>query len=115
MAQTMTSPNLERHVALPKRNHRITLEEAAAHTRRHREAHIHDIKAGAFHKDQVLELLNQPGCVGLRIYHGRDKEGNPNLVLAGIDAADNDLTAGTLLEWSYPCPPFCGAPNALNS
>ena len=45
-------------MTLPARNHRITLQEAAAHTRRHREAKVHEIKAGAFHKDQVLELLN---------------------------------------------------------
>lgn len=102
-------------MALPPRNHRITLEEAAAHTKRHRDAKVHDIKAGAFHKDQVLELLNQPGCVGLRIYHGRDKSGSPTFVLAGIDQADNDLSAGTLLEINYPCPPYCGASNPLNS
>ncbi len=102
-------------MALPARNHRISLEEAAAHTKRHRDSKIHAIKAGAFHKDQVLELLNQPGCVGLRIYHGRDKEGTPTFVLAGIDKADNDLTTGTLLEAQYPCPPFCGSANPLNS
>ncbi len=102
-------------MALPPRNHRIALDEAAAHTKRHRDAKIHDIKAGAFHKDQVIELLNQPGCVGLRIYHGRDKAGSPTFVLAGIDKADNDLTAGTLLELQFPCPPYCGSANPLNA
>ena len=102
-------------MALPPRNHRIALADAAAHTKRHRDAKLHDIKAGAFHKDQVLELLNQPGCVALRIYHGRDKAGSPTLVLAGIDKADNDLTAGFLLEEQFPCPPFCGTANPLNA
>jgi hypothetical protein len=106
---------METHVALPPRNHRITLEEAAAHTKRHRDAKVHAVNAGAFHKDQVLELLNQPGCVGLRIYHGRDKDGSPTFVLAAMDKADNDLTSGILLEWLYPCPPVCGANNPLNS
>ncbi|MGA2384571.1 MAG: hypothetical protein ABSG61_14180 [Gemmatimonadales bacterium] len=102
-------------MALPPRNHRISLAEAAAHTKRHRDAKVSDVKAGAFHKDQVLDLLSQTGCVGLRIYYGRDPAGAPNLVLTGIDSADNDLTAGVILEISFPCPPFCGGGNSLNT
>ncbi len=102
-------------MALPPRNHRISLQEAAAHTKRHRDAKIFAVNGGAFHKDQVLELLNQPGCVGLRIYFGRDQAANPTVVLAGMDNADNDLTAGALLELWVPCPPLCGTANPLNS
>jgi hypothetical protein len=102
-------------VALPERNHRITLEEAAAHTRRHREAKVHAIGSGAFHKDQVQELLNQKGCVGLRVHLGRNADGSPTVVLTGIDQADSDLVKGVILEQWWPCPPFCGAQNALNS
>jgi len=102
-------------VALPARNHRISLDEAAAHTRRHREAKGHPVTAGAFHKDQVLELLNQAGCVGLRVHLGREADGSPTVVLTGIDQADSDLVKGVMLEQWYPCPPFCGAQNALNS
>ena len=102
-------------MALAPRNHRISLKEAAEHTRRHRESHVWEVKSGAFHKDQVLELLNQKGCVGLRIHYGREANGAPTLVLTGIDTADNDITAGTILEVTWPCPPFCGAANALNT
>jgi hypothetical protein len=102
-------------MALPARNHRISLADAAALTKRYRDAKISDVKAGAFHKDQVLELLNQPGCVGLRIYDGRDASGSPSVVLAGVDKADNDLTGGVLLEQWLPCPPYCGAVNPLNA
>ncbi len=102
-------------MALPPRHHRVTLEEAAAHTRRYRAASPNAQKAGAFHKDQVLELLNQAGCVGLRIYFGRDSAGAPSLVLTGIDSTDTDLSHGTILEISYPCPPFCGGNNPLNT
>ena len=101
-------------MALPPRNHRISLAEAAAHTKRHRDAKVSEIKAGAFRRDQVLELLNQAGCVGLRIYYGRDTAGAPNLVLTGIDSADSDLTGGVILELQFPCPPFCGGDNQLN-
>jgi len=102
-------------VALPPRNHRITLEDAAAHTRRHREAKLHQVNAGAFHKDQVVELLNQAGCVGLRVHLGRNADGSPTVVLTGIDQADSDLAKGVMLEQWFPCPPFCGAQNALNA
>jgi len=32
-----------------------------------------------------------------------------------VDKADNDLTGGVILEMHYPCPPFCGDGNPLNS
>lgn len=100
---------------LPPRDHRITLADAAAHTRRHREAQSGSATAGAFHADQVRALLAQPGCAALRIYYGRDEAGGPTLVLVGVDAAGADLTEGSLLEWGTPCPPFCSEPNALNA
>ena len=100
-------------MALPARNHRISLAEAAALTKSYRAAS--EEKAGAFHKDQVLELLNQPGCVALRIYYGRQADGKPALVLTGVDKADSDITAGVILEQHLPCPPYCGDGNTLNS
>jgi hypothetical protein len=102
-------------VALPDRDHTISLQDAAALTKRHRNTSIDGIQAGAFHKDQVVKLLNQTGCVGLRIYFGRDATGAPTLVLAGIDGMDADLTGSQLLEWAFPCPPYCGPANSLNS
>jgi hypothetical protein len=102
-------------MALPARDHRISLADAAALTKRHRAAQPTEEKAGAFHKDQVLELLNQPGCVALRIYYGRHADGRAALVLTAVDSADNDMTGGAVLEEHWPCPPVCGAANALNS
>jgi hypothetical protein len=102
-------------VALPARDHRISLADAAALTKSYRAAKVSEEKAGAFHKDQVLELLNQPGCVGLRIYYGHQADGKPALVLTGVDKADNDITGGTILEQHMPCPPYCGGDNLLNT
>jgi hypothetical protein len=101
-------------VALPPRDHRISLVEAAALTKRHRDAKVSAEKSGAFHKDQVLKLLGQAGCVGLRIHYGRNADGSMALVLTGIDAADTDIT-GDILERHFPCPPVCGAVNTLNA
>ena len=101
-------------MALPPRDHRISLAEAAALTKRHRDAKVGAEKSGAFHKDQVLKLLGQAGCVGLRIHYGRNADGTQALVLTGIDASDSDLT-GEILEKHYPCPPVCGGASPLNS
>jgi len=100
-------------VALPARDHRISLADAAALTKSYRAAKASEEKAGAFHRDQVLELLNQPGCVGLRIYHGHQADGKPALLLTGIDKGDKDLT-GTILERHFPCPPYCDPDSSLN-
>jgi hypothetical protein len=102
-------------VALPPRNHRISLKDAAEFTKRHRDREPAAVKSFAFHKDQVLELLGQPGCVGLRIHQARGADGAASLVLTGIDAADSDLTGGTMLENPFFCPPYCGGGNTLNS
>jgi hypothetical protein len=101
---------------LPPRDHRISLEAAAELTRRYRdEAGKGATKAGAFHADQVRELLAQPGCVACRIYYGRQKDAAPALVLVGLDANDKELTGGVLLEFGFPCPPFCEDGSPLNS
>jgi len=102
-------------MALPPRDHRISLADAAAHTRRHREAKALPVTAGAFHADQVRALLAQPGCALLRIYHGRDEQGAPTMILVGADAEGDDLVTGTILEWDHPCPPFCSTGNALTN
>lgn len=101
---------------LPPRDHRISLEAAAALTRRSRGAAAKDSqKAYAFHADQVKELLAQPGCVAIRIYNAVQDDGTQTLVLVGIDASDKDLTGGVMLEFAVPCPPFCNDGSALNS
>ncbi len=100
-------------MALPPRDHRIALADAAAHTKRHRDAKASPVNAVAFHADQVRGLLAQPGCAALRVYHGRDPDGAATLILVGVDSAGTDLAAGGVLEIGFPCPPFCSAPNAL--
>lgn len=98
---------------LPPRDHRISLADAAAHTKRHRDAKVSPVTAHAFHADQVRALLARPGCVALRIYHGRDVDLSPTLLLVGVDAAGADLVDAGICEQGFPCPPWCGAANAL--
>jgi hypothetical protein len=95
---------------MPQRDHRIKLDEAQKHTRRHRDRdqpNKDGDKGGAFDGAQVMQLLQQQGCWGVRIYHGRSDKGERSLVLVGIDADGRELTQGVMLESCYPCPPFC--------
>ena len=102
-------------MALPSRNHHITLAAAAPMTRRWRERAPDEEKGGAFHADQVLELLDQPGCAALRYYHALDEAGKPALILTGVDGEGRDMSDDTLLGQHIPCPPFYGEWSELNS
>lgn len=103
---------------LDPRDHTVSLNVAAAYTRRHRAA-LGAAKggaadhAGAFHSDQVLKLLEQPGCAALRIYHARNDKNERAMVLVGVDAAGKDMTSGILMETCWPCPPFCDPDSVL--
>lgn len=102
---------------LPKdHDHKISLEAAAALTRRYRQdGKLRSGDSGAFLGKQVQELLAQPGCVGMRIYRARNDEGFDTSVLVGVDEKGDDMVGGILLEFELKCPPFCGDANSLNS
>lgn len=102
-------------MALPPRDHRISLADASALTSRYRKDTPGAEKAGAFHADQVTKLLAQKGCAALRIYYGKLEDGKDALVLVGVDGNDKDMTGGMMLEVSFPCPPFCDDGSGLNS
>ena len=102
---------------LEPRDHSISMAQAAAYTRRHRTASPGPIRDGdhghAFHADQVLKLLQQPGCAALRIYYGLDDKGQRAPILMGVDGAGQDMTAGVMLQMGWPCPPWCDDTSAL--
>lgn len=47
----------------------------------------------AFNRRQVLELLNQENCVGIRCSYGIDDKGRVRVILFGIDAQGRDIGA----------------------
>lgn len=103
---------------LEPRDHKISLADARAHTKRHRDdvnGRINEADhGGAFHADQVLAILAQKGCTALRIYHGRGPKGARSMVLVGVDGEGKDMTAGLLCELCYPCPPYCDPDSTLH-
>ena len=97
-------------------DHSITLEDAAKLTANYRRnAGEKAIKGGFFGNTALKAIIDQEECVGIKFYYGQKDDGTPCLVLVGADADENDMTKGRLAEREFPCPPYCGENNVLNS
>lgn len=70
-------------------------------------------RGGHFPREVIDAILAQPGCKGIRFYHGTNEDGSSALVLVGIDEKEADMTAGEIVDNHYPCPPFCDVDSAL--
>lgn len=84
-------------------NFNTTLDSATQFTHRFQAA----IFGEYFGRDGIMGVLNQPNCVGLRIYQGKKADGSSAFVVVGVTGDGHDLTMGQLLENGLPCPPFC--------
>ena len=72
-------------------------------------------KGGMWPKDVFETLLAQPGAAGIRIYHGKGADSAKHMVMVAVDAAGEDMTAGTIMEKEFPCPPFCPSASPLQA
>ena len=99
----------------PKRDHRITLADAVAMTKAHRAAAKDQMKGGMWPREAFEAVLAQPGCAGIRIYHGRGTDGAQNMVMVAVNADGGDMTAGVIMEYVMPCPPWCDTASPLQS
>ena len=98
-----------------KEGEQITLTEASSWTENYRNtASIGDPKGHFFGKDLLQQILDQSGCMGIRIYYGINEGGKNVLVLVGADSNENDIT-DLIVDKSKPCPSYCGRDNDLNS
>ena len=110
----------------PKDSQRITLFDAVELTQRYRKAAPASEHGGFFWAEGFREVLDQPGCIGLRYYHGLDDDGQYRIVIVGVDASGADIVkpgkqrasaqgakaavgeaTAVLLDRSWPCPPMC--------
>ena len=99
----------------PKSNHMVTLAEASVLTANYRkQAGDEAINGGMFWKEIIEKIINQPGCVALRYYYGRQENGTPALVLVGVNAQGHDIVRGVIGDISWMCPPYCDQANILN-
>lgn len=92
----------------------ITLTSAGVMTAQYRRDNPDQTLAHFFGKNIINEILDQEGCMGIRLYYGIDEEGNKQIVMVGADSEENDMT-DLVADLSHPCPDTCSNPNALNS
>ena len=94
----------------------VTLKEASSWTAEFRKTITPgDTIAQFYGRNKIEQILAQEGCMGIRIYHGIDENGNRILILVGADRNENDMETGIIVEYGPMCPPKCSIPNALNS
>jgi len=90
-------------------NHDIDLNEAITLTKAYRDFTTADaIRAVYFSKSGIEKLLNQSGCVGIRVYNAL-KDGKHTFVITGVTEDENDIVDGNICEDGLPCPPFCSS------
>ncbi len=91
------------------------LETASEWTKNYRETiNNGEPIAHFFGKDIIQRILNQPDCMGIRIYYALDENGKKQLIIVGANAEENDIYNGIIAERSYICPPYCSSGNPLN-
>ncbi|TGE16447.1 hypothetical protein [Hymenobacter elongatus] len=91
----------------------IPLDKAIEMTMHYQAKHAGSGRAGYFSSRVYWELLEQPGCIGIRVYKGL-KEGNIEcFVLVGVNEKGVDMTEGLLYDMAAPCPPNCSAESPL--
>jgi len=104
---------------------KITRKQArewVARFRKENEGNPKVLYSETFDKDLIQELLNEPGCAGIRIFNSIDDEGQLQFILVGVDkkgknilpANDESTTDPELIvEWGQRCPPICNDENDL--
>lgn len=85
----------------------ITLSQASEWASNYQQNNEGAVKAHFYGKNKLADILDQAGCMGIRIYRAIDDNGADVLVLVGADAHENDMTGGVILEMGVRCPPRC--------
>lgn len=86
----------------------ISLEEAVNYTHSFQERQSKAIKSFFVGTNKLNLIIEQEGCIGVRIYNGYDPVTNKeNRVLVGVDASGEDISNGIIVEELFPCPTDC--------
>jgi hypothetical protein len=67
------------------------LDVAASWTKNHRDKHPDHPVSHFFGKEIIHKILNQPGCVGMRIYHAYDHDGKKHVIITGATGDGKDM------------------------
>lgn len=92
----------------------ITENQAIDFTHTFQQRHPNEKKAYFVGSNKVEMILEQEGCIGVRIYDGLDSEtSEQNRVLVGVNADGEDMTNGIIVEELIPCPSRCDQNSSL--
>ena len=93
----------------------ILLSKAADLTKEYRMRNPGTRIGHFFGKDILNDIMEQEGCMGIRIYYGQDPEtGEREVVIVGADAGEDDMLE-LVADFSRSCPTHCSSSNSLNS
>ena len=95
--------------------HEITLAEAVAMTQAYQNDSLfaNQTVAAMMESDAYLEIINQPGCTGIRMYFAKEAAGALTLVAVGVDSNGNDITSGKIMNRFKRCPIVCAQNSPL--
>ena len=75
------------------------------------------MKGHFFGMDIIQKILNQPGCMGIRVYYALNEDMEKRVILLGAKADHSDMDPGngesvdgngnTAANFSVDCPPIC--------
>ncbi|WP_417368232.1 hypothetical protein [Flavobacterium beibuense] len=93
----------------------IDLTEAKEMTNSYQAAFPNEPKCFFLGSEKLQSVIDQDGCIGLRMYRAFDVVRNEqNVVIVGVDANGNDMTSGLLLDRSEICPNSCDPTSPLS-
>ena len=99
---------------IPMQDHQISLADAKRYIANYSEnPTAPTIKAGFFWRSIFDKILEQPGCVGIRIYYAKMDDDSPTFVIVGVDEQEKEITAGIIGQVVKPCPPYCETESEL--
>ncbi len=76
----------------------ISHQTAAEFIMNYGKTYATDIRWFCMGKDILMEILNQPGCAGMRFYNGINEKGQKTLVYVGMDKEGNDIIERTAIK-----------------
>lgn len=87
----------------------ITLEKAQNLARAFNEKYTDETISSFIGANNVKRILEQEGCVGLRIYNGFSNETQKiSLIIIGVDKDEKELVEeGIIYDQLLICPPMC--------
>ena len=97
-------------------------EAGAKMINRHFDENPDDVMAHFLGRNVIEKILAQPGCVGIRTFHGLNELGIKQLILVGVDVNGNNIlevdtinhngqktkVKGVITSGGKICPPYCG-------